>query len=119
MPLGKKPPKYRCEATSVEGFLQQLAVAYITTGYWFYVTGEIPVLRTFFSSYFWPKCRRRVATPRSILGVFPACRGANLAFARTAVVTGGVLLSHGGNGRSGIVRPYFPVVHRAPTTLPS
>jgi len=33
---------YRCEATSVEGFIQQLAVSYITHGYWFYVTGHIP-----------------------------------------------------------------------------
>lgn len=34
--------EYRCVTTSVEGFVQQLAVAYITHGYWFYVTGEIP-----------------------------------------------------------------------------
>lgn len=34
--------EYRCVTTSVEGFIQQLAVAYITHGYWFYVTGEIP-----------------------------------------------------------------------------
>ncbi|GMU83788.1 MAG: hypothetical protein AMXMBFR47_36580 [Planctomycetota bacterium] len=34
--------EYRCLATSVEGFVQQLAVAYITHGYWFYVTGTIP-----------------------------------------------------------------------------
>ncbi len=34
--------EYRCVATSVEGFVQQLAVAYITHGYWFYVAGEIP-----------------------------------------------------------------------------
>ena len=34
--------EYRCVATSVEGFVQQLAVAYITHGYWFYVTGVIP-----------------------------------------------------------------------------
>ncbi len=33
---------YRCEATSVEGFIQQLAVSYVANGYWFYVTGEIP-----------------------------------------------------------------------------
>lgn len=33
---------YRCEATSVQGFVQQLAVSYIGNGYWFYVTGEIP-----------------------------------------------------------------------------
>lgn len=34
--------EYRCVATSVEGFVRQLAVAYITHGYWFYVTGTIP-----------------------------------------------------------------------------
>ncbi|MFO0838370.1 MAG: hypothetical protein U1D55_07550 [Phycisphaerae bacterium] len=34
--------EYRCVATSIEGFVQQLAVAYITHGYWFYVTGTIP-----------------------------------------------------------------------------
>lgn len=34
--------EYRCVATSVEGFVQQLAVAYVTHGYWFYVMGEIP-----------------------------------------------------------------------------
>lgn len=34
--------EYRCVATSVEGFVQQLAVAYITHGYWFYVAGTIP-----------------------------------------------------------------------------
>ena len=33
---------YRCVATSVAGFVQQLAVAYVTHGYWFYVTGRIP-----------------------------------------------------------------------------
>lgn len=32
----------RFEATSVAGFIQQLAVAYLTHGYWFYVTGAIP-----------------------------------------------------------------------------
>lgn len=34
--------EYRCVATTVDGFVQQLAVAYITHGYWFYVVGEIP-----------------------------------------------------------------------------
>lgn len=34
--------EYRCEATSVAGFVQQLAVAYVGRGYVFYVTGEIP-----------------------------------------------------------------------------
>lgn len=33
---------YRCVATSVAGFVQQLAVSYIRHGYWFYVTGIIP-----------------------------------------------------------------------------
>jgi hypothetical protein len=34
--------EYRCETTSVAGFVQQLAVAYVGRGYFFYVTGEIP-----------------------------------------------------------------------------
>jgi hypothetical protein len=34
---------YRCEATTPEGFVQQLAVSYLGNGYWFYVAGEIPV----------------------------------------------------------------------------
>jgi hypothetical protein len=33
---------YRCVATSVAGFVQQLAVSYIANGYWFYVAGRIP-----------------------------------------------------------------------------
>jgi len=33
---------YRYVATSVAGFIQQLAVAYVTHGYYFYVTGAIP-----------------------------------------------------------------------------
>ena len=33
---------YRFEATSVEGFIQQLAVAYFGNGYWFYVVGQVP-----------------------------------------------------------------------------
>lgn len=33
---------YRCVATSVEGFIQQLAVSYIANGYYFYVQGRIP-----------------------------------------------------------------------------
>ena len=32
----------RFEATSIEGFVQQLAVSYIRNGYFFYVTGRIP-----------------------------------------------------------------------------
>lgn len=34
--------EYRCEATSVAGFVQQLAVSYIGRGYFFYVVGAIP-----------------------------------------------------------------------------
>lgn len=34
--------QYRCVATSVDGFVQQVAVAYLTRGYWFYVAGHVP-----------------------------------------------------------------------------
>lgn len=34
--------KYKCEATSLEGFIQQLAVAYVARGYLFCVTGCVP-----------------------------------------------------------------------------
>ena len=34
--------QYRSEATSVEGFVQQIACCYLRHGYWFYVTGRIP-----------------------------------------------------------------------------
>ena len=34
--------KYRCEAASVPGFVQQLASCYLSHGYWFYVSGCIP-----------------------------------------------------------------------------
>jgi hypothetical protein len=34
---------YRCVATSLPGLIQQLAVAYVARGYWFYVKGRIPV----------------------------------------------------------------------------
>lgn len=33
---------YRCEASSVEGFVQQLAVGYVQHGHFFYVTGQVP-----------------------------------------------------------------------------
>lgn len=33
---------YRCVATSVAGFVQQLATCYLPHGYWFYVQGRIP-----------------------------------------------------------------------------
>ena len=34
--------KYRCAATSVAGFVQQLACCYVRHGYHYYVVGEIP-----------------------------------------------------------------------------
>lgn len=34
--------RYRCEATSIEGFVQQVAVNYIGRGYLFYSTGIVP-----------------------------------------------------------------------------
>jgi len=33
---------YQYDATTAAGFLQQLAVAYLGHGYWFYVTGRVP-----------------------------------------------------------------------------
>lgn len=33
---------YRAEATSLPGFVQQLAVSYVANGYFFYVTGIVP-----------------------------------------------------------------------------
>lgn len=63
--------EYRCVATSVEGFVQQLAVAYITHGYWFYVTGTIPegkepatvdaklIARYGIAVSKWARCRRK------------------------------------------------------------
>lgn len=38
----RREVEYRCEASSVEGFIQQLAVSYVKNGYFFYVTGTIP-----------------------------------------------------------------------------
>ena len=34
--------EYRCVATSVVGFVQQLASCYLPHGYWFYVSGVVP-----------------------------------------------------------------------------
>src|SRR5262245_62039497 len=34
--------QYRCNATSLVGFIQQLAVCYLGRGYWHYVTGRVP-----------------------------------------------------------------------------
>lgn len=33
---------YRCEAQSIEGFIQMLASNYLPHGYWFYVAGRVP-----------------------------------------------------------------------------
>lgn len=33
---------YRCETSSVAGFIQQLAVGYVQHGHFFYVTGQVP-----------------------------------------------------------------------------
>lgn len=33
---------YKWKATTLEGFIQQLAVAYVARGYYFYVTGSVP-----------------------------------------------------------------------------
>jgi hypothetical protein len=61
----------RCEASTVSGFIQQLAVSYIAKGYWFYVTGCIPVgkeplpvdakltTRYGVSGSKWVRCRRK------------------------------------------------------------
>lgn len=40
--MGRAVVEYRCEATTVEGFIQQLAVSYVKNGYFFYVSGTIP-----------------------------------------------------------------------------
>ncbi len=37
---------YRCVVTTLEGFVQQIATAYIPHGYWFYVQGQIPEHKT-------------------------------------------------------------------------
>jgi len=64
---------YQYEAASVQGFIQQLAVAYVTHGYYFYVAGHIPpgkspehVDRVLMERYDvacsrWTRARRKVA----------------------------------------------------------
>ncbi len=37
--------EYRCVATTVDGFVQQLAVCYLKNRYWFYVVGEVPAAK--------------------------------------------------------------------------
>ncbi len=62
---------YRCVATSVAGFVQQLAVCYVGRGYYFYVRGDAPthkdpavidrklVERYGIAVSKWTRCRRR------------------------------------------------------------
>jgi hypothetical protein len=38
----KRTTSYRYEASSIEGFVQQVAVQYVSRGYWFYVSGIVP-----------------------------------------------------------------------------
>ena len=40
--MRQKRANYKCEATTLDGFIQQLAVAYIARRYFFYVTGDVP-----------------------------------------------------------------------------
>lgn len=39
---GHRTTPYRYEATTIEGFVQQVAVQYVSRGYWFYVSGIVP-----------------------------------------------------------------------------
>jgi hypothetical protein len=40
--MRRQSQAYKWEATTLEGFIQQLAVAYVARGYFFYVTGRVP-----------------------------------------------------------------------------
>ncbi|WP_145248751.1 hypothetical protein [Aeoliella mucimassa] len=40
--MQKRGPTYKCEATTLEGFIQQLAVGYVARRYFFYVSGRVP-----------------------------------------------------------------------------
>ena len=40
--VSSKSSKYKWEATTLEGFVQQLAVGYVARRYFFYVTGSVP-----------------------------------------------------------------------------
>lgn len=40
--MQNEKPNYKWKATTLEGFIQQLAVAYVARGYCFYVTGSLP-----------------------------------------------------------------------------
>lgn len=71
--FGRGGGMYRCEARSVEAFVQQIAVSYVLNGYYFFVTGEIPegkdprgvdakiIDRYGLNISKWRRCRRRRA----------------------------------------------------------
>ena len=40
--MAERNQKYKWEAATLEGFIQQLAVGYVARGYFFYVTGHVP-----------------------------------------------------------------------------
>jgi hypothetical protein len=40
--MRRQSQAYKWEATTLEGFIQQLAVGYVARGYFFYVTGRVP-----------------------------------------------------------------------------
>jgi hypothetical protein len=42
----RRQEEYRCEAVSVDAFVQHLATSYVRCGYVFYVTGEVPKKKT-------------------------------------------------------------------------
>ena len=39
---GHRTSPYRFQASTIEGFVQQVAVQYVARGYWFYVSGIVP-----------------------------------------------------------------------------
>lgn len=41
MTTDTQPSRYRCVATGIEGFIQQVAVSYVRTGHFFYVSGTL------------------------------------------------------------------------------
>jgi hypothetical protein len=70
--------RYRCEARTLAGFVQQLAVGYVAHGYFFYTTGRVPdrkdprlvdaklVERYGVDVSVWSRARRRAAGEASV-----------------------------------------------------
>jgi hypothetical protein len=96
---------YRCEAASVEGFVQQLACNLVNKGYWYYVVGRIPrgksaraVDRKLIDIYKldiskWARARRKVKGQANVaylrfedFFVLLATEGAHLLFERESYV---------------------------------